>query len=157
MTLEYNECMLLLNGCLTSKVSSKRGQEGVGFALSRNAVLAWKAPGSEIYTDQGSRIIAIQMLVKDAKGKDIGIFLISAYSPIGAASNDIWSDYMSRLDIIMSRKRNSDVLIIGCDCNSSLGTTSLGNDAMFKSSIGKFQHNTQKSMRYSFSDLSRNM
>ena len=38
----------------------------------------------------------------------------------------------------MSRKRNSDVLIIGCDCNSSLGTSKWDSEAMFKNSIGKF-------------------
>ena len=130
--------MFLMNGRPASEVSSKRGQEGVGFELSRNAVLSWKSAGSEIHTDLGSRIIAIRMLVKDANGKDIGIFLVSAYSPIGAANEDTWSEYMSKLDIIMSRKRNSDVLIIGCDCNSSLGTASYENDSIYKGSIGKF-------------------
>ena len=136
--LEYKQFMLLTHGRPVSEVTSKRGQEGVGIALSRNAVIAWKAAGSEIHTDLGSRLIAIRLSVKDARGKDIGIFLISAYSPIGAANEDVWSDYLNKLDIIMSRKRNSDVLIIGCDCNSSLGTTNRESEAMFKNSIGKF-------------------
>eukprot|EP00111_Clytia_hemisphaerica_P001918 TCONS_00005396-protein len=77
--LEYKQCMLLTNGRPVSEVTSKRGQEGVGIVLSRDAVLAWKAAGSETHVDLGSRIIAIRLLVKDARGKDIGIFLVSAY------------------------------------------------------------------------------
>ena len=90
------------------------------------------------HTDLSSRIIAILLLVKDARGKDIGIFLISGYSPIGAANEEVWSDYLNKLDIIMSRKRTSDVFIIGCDCNSSLGTSNRDSEAIFKNSIGKF-------------------
>ena len=48
-SIEHDQCLLLTNGRVRSQVTSRRGQEGVGIALSRNAVLAWKAAGSETH------------------------------------------------------------------------------------------------------------
>jgi len=49
--------------------------------LGWEGIQAWKAT----HGDFRSRIIAVRLLVKDAKGKDIYLFLVS-YSPIGAVS-----------------------------------------------------------------------
>ena len=111
-TLEYEQCRLILSG-LDSKVSRcRRGEQGVGIALSRNAVAAWKAAGSLVHDDFGGRIIAVRLLVKDDRNRDVGIFLVSAYAPVGRADQSLWDDYMENLDTCISRKVPNDILVI---------------------------------------------
>ena len=33
-------------------------------------------------------------LVNDDQGRDVYIFLVSAYAPVGVADNSIWEDYL---------------------------------------------------------------
>ena len=91
--------ILVTNGYdLNSKVCN-RGQEGVAIMLSKRAAQAWKDAGSEIHCDLGPRIIAIRLSLKGTRNKDSGIFLMSTYSPIGAANQAIWEEYFQNLQI----------------------------------------------------------
>ena len=73
--------------------------------------------------DFGSRI-AIRLLLKDIHNKDVCVFLVSEYAPVGNVPNDVCIEYLDKLTAYIKRKRKSDILIIGTDANSSMGTAS---------------------------------
>lgn len=126
--LEHGQYMLITSGLDQSLLEGKRGSQGVAIALSPDGVSAWKAAGGETHTDLGARVMAVRLLLKDRKNKDVGVFLISAYAPVGNASDDVWDVYFDQLDRCMGRKQNDDILVIGSDCNSSLGYAKEEND-----------------------------
>lgn len=148
---EHNGCILISNGRDPNMQTSRRGQEGVGIVLSQEGVRSWNNAGCEIHKDFGSRILAIRLLMKDTKGNDIGIYLMSAYSPIGSAPDDVWEDYLENFITCLERKRASDVLIVGCDCNSSMGINLTPTQSYNKPSIGRFgmEHRNRAGIRFS--------
>ena len=79
--LTYEQSKILLAGLDPVEVTCNRGSQGVGIILSDSAEKAWKAAGSVVHNDLGARVIAARLLVKDAQGKNIHIFLVSAYAP----------------------------------------------------------------------------
>ena len=99
----------------------KRCSQGVGIALSPPAVAAWVAAGSEQHNDLGARVLAIRLLMTDCCGNDVGLFVISAYAPVGNAAVALWQDFFDKLETCISRKRRDDILLIGADTNSSMG------------------------------------
>ena len=129
--LQHGNCCILATG-LKRENNSRRGSQGVGIILSAAATDAWKAAGSEIHNTYGARVMAVRLLVRDNQGRDVHLFLVSGYAPVGAADNSIWEEYFQNLDECISRKKSDDILIIGCDTNSSMGSA---ND---NSSIGSF-------------------
>ncbi|XP_066933485.1 uncharacterized protein [Clytia hemisphaerica] len=133
--LELNGYYFLGTG-LDSK-RSRRGEQGVGFMLSPLATNAWKAAGYEMCNDFGARVMAIRLLLKDESNNDVGVYLVTAYAPVGNAKQHVWDDFLERLELCIKRKRKNDVLILGCDTNSSMGTV-LNNKDSNTISIGKF-------------------
>ena len=119
-SLENNNCFLLLAG-LDDEQQIRCGSQVVGIALSIQGVEAWRAGGCELHNDLGSRVIGVRLLLKDMDNRDVGVLLISAYAPVINASDDIWSEYYEQLDRCIGRKRTDDILVIGTDCNSSIG------------------------------------
>ena len=119
--------------------TSRRGKGGVGIVLSNAAVDAWREAGSVIYNDFDDRILVIRMLVKDLSNRDIGVHLVSAYAPIGTADSNLWDTFLKNMEKCIECKRVSDILVIGWDCNSSMGTNNksrgVGN---IMQSIGRF-------------------
>ena len=94
----------------------------MGIALSDKGVEAWKKAGSILHDDLGGRIIALRLKLKDEKSRPVNIFLASAYCPVGKADPEVWEEFLERLDTCISRKAKDDILIIGMDSNSSIGT-----------------------------------
>ena len=123
-TLENGGCLLFLSGL--KEMKSNRGEQGVGIALSEHGVAAWKEAGSVLHNDFGGRIIAIRLQLRDAKGKLVCIFLVSAYCPIGSSDPEKWEEFLAQLDSCVARKVRGDVLLIGIDSNSSIGTMQRG-------------------------------
>ena len=121
-SLENEGSVLLLSGQEENEMRSHRGEQGVGIALSAEATDAWKKGGKILHDDFEGRLIAVRMLVKDERERDVGLFLISAYCPVGNADQDQWEVFFERLRSCISRKEVDDILIIGIDANSSLGT-----------------------------------
>ena len=117
---EYDNHTLILNGLDSNADKSRRGKEGVGIALSRDAVKSWKDAGSEIFTDFGSRILAIRLSLKDPKQKNVTLYLVSAYAPVGVADQTIWQQFLDTLEKCIRNKQKDDVLLICCDTNSSI-------------------------------------
>ena len=123
-TLENGGCLLFLSGL--KEMKSNRGEQGVGIALSEHGVAAWKEAGSVLHNDFGGRIIAIRLQLRDARGKPVCIFLVSAYCPIGSSDPEKWEEFLAQLDSCVARKVRGDVLLIGIDSNSSIGTMQRG-------------------------------
>ena len=130
--LECDQFFLVSSG--QNEPTCRRGSQGVAICLSPEGIDAWKAAGLESHQDLGPRVIAVRLLLKDIHNKDVGVFVISAYAPIGEAPGQHWEDFFNNLTACMSRKRSSDILVIGCDCNSSMGV----NNSKDISPIGKF-------------------
>ena len=70
----------------------------------------------------GGRIIAVRLQLQDEKGGDVGLFLVSAYAPVGKADDSKWEEFFELLTTCVAKKPESDILLIGSDVNSSLGT-----------------------------------
>jgi len=49
--LEHDGCVILNSGLDPGAVKSRRGEQGVGIALSKSAVAAWKSAGSYVVDD----------------------------------------------------------------------------------------------------------
>jgi len=137
-TVLENDCMFILHGYNSVEDTSKRGKGGVGIALSQLAIQSWKDAGSVIFTNFGKRVIAIRLCIKDRNHKIISVYLVSAYAPIGVADNNVWDTFLENLERCIDSKRESDILFIGCDTNSSLGTSNEPRKDITMSSVGKF-------------------
>ena len=119
-TLENGSCRLIHAG-LDADEQSTRGSQGVAIVLSARGVDSWRAAGSITHQDLGARVVAIRLLVQDIEKRDVGVFLVSAYAPIGVADNNVWDDFFANLDRCIARKQRGDILLIGADTNSSMG------------------------------------
>ena len=109
-----------------------RGSQGVGIALSPQAAAAL----DEKHVDLGPRVTAVRLLATEAQQRmrrntargahsnaltPLGIFLISGYAPVSTASDSEWDDYYDALSSAIARAHPGDVIIIGTDCNASIG------------------------------------
>ena len=124
--LENGGCLLFLLGLKSMK--SNRGEQGVGIALSQRGVATWKEAGSVLHNDFGGRIIAVRLQLRDDSGKLVCIFLVSAYCPVGSSDPEKWEEFFAQLDSCLARKVRGDVLLIGIDSNSSIGTMQRGDN-----------------------------
>ena len=70
--------MVTASGLPENQMRSNRGEQGVGIALSPRAVSAWEEGGKILHDDFGGRMIAIRLVVNDAKKRSVGLFLVSA-------------------------------------------------------------------------------
>jgi len=73
-------------------------------------------------TPFAGRVIAVRLLVKDERQQEIGLYLVSAYAPVGVADQNYWDEFIEKVDLCVSKKLPGDILVIWCDTNSSLGT-----------------------------------
>ena len=109
--------------------------------LSSLAVDAWRAAGCELHDDLGARVIAVRLLLRDKEGKDIGVFLVSAYAPIGTADESLWENFFITLSACFARRKRGDILVVGSDTNSSMGYGSTRddfNEGRCRSTLGQF-------------------
>ena len=114
-----------------------RGSQGVGIILSPSAQIAWAKADNEIHNDLGARTMAVRLCLSlPASTSSIGLFLISAYAPVSDAPEAPWDSFFDNLRILIARKRKDDLLLIGADCNASLGINKV-KSKHFKDSIGQ--------------------
>ena len=133
-----NDCTFLLHGIPQEVDTGRRGKGGVGIALNKLATHSWKKAGSLIITDFGPRIIATRLKVFDQKNNPCFVFLISAYAPIGVANQLIWDRFLDNLQNCIDAKHDTDILVIGCDTNSSIGTCNEVRTTESIPSLGKY-------------------
>ena len=112
--IEYDSCRLITVG-LDDADQCRRGSQGAGIALSARGVDAWKAEGSVVHKDFGARVIAVRLIMQDSQKRDVGLFLVSAYAPVGTADEQQWDEYLENVDRCISRKPSNDILVIGSD------------------------------------------
>ena len=89
--LQHSEGFVSLHHGPTEKLC-RRGSLGVAIFLSP---LAWKGAqkaGTKIHY-YGDRIIAVSIIIKDGKGKDVKLRIISAYAPDSSKKHDIMDEY----------------------------------------------------------------
>ena len=135
-----NRGITVIGAGLTACQQTHRGSQGVGIVLSAAATKAWKACGSLEYTNHGARVCAVRFKVKDLTSrKEIWMFLVSAYSPIGCAPQTEHDDYLHSLDECIAHKQPGDMLLIGTDANASLGRAEAKDEyARGSQSVGPF-------------------
>ena len=149
--IEVGQSRLILAGLEKTGVIGKRGSQGVGIVLGQAGVNAWKAAGAVVHNDLGARVIATRLLLQDCQHRNVGVFLVSAYAPIGAAEQSEWDVYYERLDMCIARKNNNDILVIGSDTNASMGVRNMTTaDDRSRSVVGKFglEHSNFSGQRF---------
>ena len=60
-----------------------RGSAGVAIALSPVAVNAWESGGCKVFQAGNGRVVGVRLLMKDGVDREVPLFLISAYAPVG--------------------------------------------------------------------------
>ena len=75
---------------------------------------------AEIHNKYGGRVIAVRLLVQNTRCRNLYLFLVSAYAPVGNADQSIWEEYLRNLDNCINQKRTNDILVIGSGTNSSM-------------------------------------
>lgn len=117
--LEHGSFKIVSIGLDENIQRGKRGSQGVGIALNPDGEAAWKAGGYEKYTNFGARVLAIRLVLKDHENRDIGVFLVSTYAPVGNASDDEWDLYFDQLSSCISKKHSKTIpqhdIVQGCD------------------------------------------
>ena len=83
--------------------------------------------------------IGARLIVKNNRNNDVGMFLISAYAPIGRAKQYLWDNFIEMLEKCVRRKHPGDILLIGCDSNSSVCTSSNRENTEGIQAVGKFR------------------
>ena len=134
--LEHGAARLLLSGFEVPVCT--RGSQGVGIVLSSAGVEAWKAAGGILHNDLGPRVIATRLLVRDCQKRDVFIFLVSAYAPVGNAMQSEWDSFLDTLDTCLARMEHNDILVIGADTNSSMGVSVPRENDRHLKSTGQF-------------------
>ena len=61
--------------------------------------------------------------MKDYEDRDVGLLLISAYAPDSSHPDEVWDEFIEKLEVCIQRKRPNDILIIGTDTYSSMGVS----------------------------------
>ncbi|XP_066924694.1 uncharacterized protein [Clytia hemisphaerica] len=122
--LEHGFFKIVSSGLDESTQRSKRGSQGVSIVLNADGDAAWKAGSYEKHTNFGARVVAIRLLLTDHQKKDVGVFLVSAYAPVGNAPEGQWDLFFDQLTSCISKKQQHDILLVGSDTNSSMGTSS---------------------------------
>ena len=118
---QVNEFQLVLAG---PDHQVGRGTKGIGIALSPEATKDWESAGSQQFVSSDLRSLGVRLASKDTRGRDVCVFFIAAYAPIGAADQLEWDAFFDGLDYVIARRKADDILIIGADANSSMGVRS---------------------------------
>ena len=65
-----------------------------------------------LHDDLGSRVIVVRLgVINPTKGKHLGIYMISAYSPTSYALEDIKLEFEDSLATSISRRHFGDILL----------------------------------------------
>ena len=100
---------------------------GVAIILSPDAVRAWIKAGSCVL-HFGNRILAIKLEMEDTTGKSVTVMFATAYSPIGAAQENVRQVFAADMEKLMEAPKSNEVLLICIDANASLGTRTHAHD-----------------------------
>eukprot|EP00957_Ditylum_brightwellii_P036028 2729905-Ditylum_brightwellii.AAC.1 len=65
--------------------------------------------------------MAICLIILDDQNRDVGLVLISAYTPIDAEEEEEWYTFSTDLDIATQIAKKDITILIGMDSNASMG------------------------------------
>ena len=60
------------------------------------------------------------MLMKDSDDREVQLFLISAYAPVGTDPQEKCDKFFDSLDAVIQKSSTEDFLVVGVDANSSM-------------------------------------
>ena len=103
-----------------------RGSAGVAIALSPVAANAWESGGCKVFQAGNGRVVGVRLLMKDGDDREVPLFLISAYAPVGTDPQEKWDMFFDSLDAVMQKSSVADFLMVGMDANSSMGGSIVG-------------------------------
>ncbi|XP_066933309.1 uncharacterized protein [Clytia hemisphaerica] len=92
--------------------------------------------------------MAVRLVLRDHENRDIGVFLISTYAPVGNAPEDEWDLYFDQLSSCIAKKHHNDILLIGSDTNSSMGTSSENEDPVGNFGISHINNSGRRYRSY---------
>ena len=121
--------LIVQHGNARKNRKNGRVSGGVAIVLSPEAKRAFVAAGSQVL-NFGERILAVRLKLVDAKKRTVNILFVSAYFPVGAASPTIRQEFYLELERCIASCSENEILLIGADCNSSMGTRSAARDAV---------------------------
>ena len=118
-TIEQHKEFLILNHGPLAKLC-RRGSLGVTIVLGWKARRDWETAGSQVL-HFGLRIMAVRLHSKDGKGKVVKLFVVNAYSPIGAAPAAEREAYAAQFQLCFNACGKDEVFIACSDTNASAG------------------------------------
>ena len=124
-SLERSRYVAVCSGLEPSEHGCNRGRLGVAVVLSPEAAEAWRDSGGFVVR-ASARAIGVRLTALDDEGRAVGLFIVSAYAPVGQAPEAEWMEFFDAVDTVLREKRQSDVLVMGMDGNSSIGVRSPG-------------------------------
>ena len=120
--------------------SCSRGSKGVGIALSRHAMRAYRdaeGQGKALFTGLGPRVMGMRMLVKNMKGRNQGIFMVSAYAPTSKHGDGAYESFLTSLEACLKCRQTGDMVVLCGDFNASI-TGGLSRKGRGMQAIGEF-------------------
>ena len=134
---------------LPCPIKRKQGRlsGGVVIVLSPEAHCTWKKAGS-LRWEFGERIVAVRLGVRDEKGKDVFIFLVSAYAPVSNVKQSVRDKYHQELERCVAAAGKEDVLLITKDANALIGVRTGDRDSVL-GPIG-IQHWNQSGVKLNY-------
>ena len=97
-------------------------RRGVGIVLSKGATKAWDAAGRKQCTPS-TRVLAIRLEYTDAKGKTVGVCLVSAYRPTSGAPQCELDAFDDALSEACGFAHADDIVAVHMDGNGSIGVS----------------------------------
>ena len=100
-------------------------RRGVGIILSKPATKAWDAAGRRQCTPS-TRVLAIRLEYTDAKGKTVGVCLVSAYRPTSGAPQSELDAFDDALSEAYGFAHADDIVAVHMGGNGSIGVSNHG-------------------------------
>ena len=149
-----------LHAGLEPQDNSRRGSQGVAIVLNPEACKAWENANYTVHRF-GARIIAARLTFNPTNQQPNiptnrstnqsasqnssnnpstpkGIFIISAYAPQSIHDASTWDNFFDNLNACIQMKDKNDILFIGSDTNSSIGTLGIDQNPIAFSGVGQY-------------------
>lgn len=130
----------------------RRGSLGVAIILSPRTATMWKNAGNRIY-HYGSRILATRLQARDKDNNPVKLFIASAYSPVSTASPTERATYLDHLSQCITACKKDEILVVGADCNASVGTKTSTFDKVLGPSGNPHRNTAGKALHQVLSSL----
>jgi exonuclease III len=126
-SLTVNGTQIFLHGTVEQDPKNKRGSGGVAIFLSKHAKLAWENAGNPEPILGGpapdhARFMGVQLHFKTEKIVH-KFFLVTSYHPHSGKDTETIEGFYDSLNSFISQAPQGHTVLMGCDANASIGTT----------------------------------